>query len=165
MLSSVLSKKSCAECRFCCSFRRCSLWETPIFDDDSVKKLSVPNEYGITAVFDNGRTVLEDKYKTDNPEEEVPCPFLDTEKGCVLSGEDKPFDCSIWPLRIMEKENELVIAFTPTCSALGKEPSQELIKLVTEDGLGDRIYKFAESHSCIIKPYKEGFPVIMSRNM
>lgn len=163
MLSDVLSKKSCAECRFCCSFRRCSLWETPVFDDETVSKLSAPNEYGITAEFRGGRTVLDDKYRTDDPEEEVPCPFLDSKKGCVLSGKDKPFDCSIWPLRIMEKGRELVIAFTPTCSALGSEPSEKLKKLVCEDGLGEKIYDFAKTHGYIIKPYKDGFPVIMSR--
>ena len=41
MLSSVLSPGECAECRFCCSFRRQSLWETPLFDSETAEKLSV----------------------------------------------------------------------------------------------------------------------------
>ena len=45
MLSKVLKKETCAECRFCCSFRRCSLWETPLFPKevmDSLEKKSSP---------------------------------------------------------------------------------------------------------------------------
>ena len=45
MLSKVLKKETCAECRFCCSFRRCSLWETPLFSKevmDSLEKKGSP---------------------------------------------------------------------------------------------------------------------------
>ena len=51
MLSKVLSKESCAECRFCCSFRRCSLWETPLFPKDECEKLSHANEYNVISEF------------------------------------------------------------------------------------------------------------------
>ena len=47
MLSKVLSKETCAKCRFCCSFRRCSLWETPLFPKNECEKLSKDNEYGV----------------------------------------------------------------------------------------------------------------------
>ena len=109
MLSRVLSRSSCAACKFCCSFRRQSLWETPLFPPEVVEKLSKPNEYGVVGEFRNGQIVL-GPYLTAASEEEVQCTFLDPEKGCILKGEDKPFDCSIWPLRIMDKEGELVIS-------------------------------------------------------
>ena len=163
MLSEVLSKENCAECRFCCSFRRCSLWETPLFSDEAVEKLEKANEYGVTGVFKDRQPVLENNYKTDDPEEEVPCTFLDKNKGCILSPEDKPFDCSIWPLRVMEKGSQLVIALTPTCSALGQTPGTALSELVCEKGLGSRIFEYAKTHRYIIKKYKEGYPVIMYR--
>ena len=35
MLSSILKKESCAACRFCCAFRRQSLWEVPIFTKEN----------------------------------------------------------------------------------------------------------------------------------
>lgn len=164
MLSEVLSKESCAGCRFCCSFRRCSLWETPLFSDEAIAKLEKENEYGVKGIFKNRHPVLENSYKTDDPEEEVPCTFLDSNKGCILNPEDKPFDCSIWPLRIMKKGNQLVIAFTPTCQALGNTPDAALTELVQEKGLGQKIYEYAKTHQYIIKEYKEGFPVIMSRS-
>lgn len=166
MLSKVLSKESCAECRFCCSFRRCSLWETPLFPEKECEKLSHPNEYKVVSQFRMldgcGQMKLEHKYKTNDSEEEAACDYLDAHKGCILSDEDKPFDCKIWPLRIMRKDDKLVIAFTPTCQALGRKPSDKLVTLVREE-LGDKIYGYAKEHPFIIKDYKEGFPVIMEK--
>ena len=120
MLSKILSKTSCAACKFCCSFRRQSLWETPLFPPEVAEKLSRENEYVVVGEFtpvqdardtrdareaqNAYRLVLENNYRTDAPEEEVPCTFLNPQKGCILNGEDKPFDCSIWPLRIMNKD-------------------------------------------------------------
>jgi len=168
MLSTILSKQSCAACKFCCSFRRQSLWETPLFPPEVAEKLSKPNEYGVVGEFRTvddpqkscaGRLVLENNYRTADPEEEVPCTFLDPHKGCILKPEDKPFDCSIWPLRIMRKDGELVIALTPTCPSIGAVPSQALVNLV-KNGLGDKIFEYAKTHPYIIKEYREGFPII-----
>ena len=101
MLSKILKKSDCAACKFCCSFRRQSLWETPVFDAESVEKLrklyphaKFRNEGTESFTFD-----ISDQYKSSRNEEEAPCPFLDAEKGCVLSPELKPLDCSIWPFR------------------------------------------------------------------
>ena len=173
MLSSILSKNTCAACKFCCSFRRQSLWETPLFPPEIAEKLQKTNEYGVTGEFAPAsdaardahesqnayRLVLENNYRTDDPEEEVPCTFLDPERGCLLKPEDKPFDCSIWPLRIMDKDGELVIALTPTCPAIGAVPNQALIDLV-KNGLGEQIFEYAKTHPYIVKEYREGFPVV-----
>ena len=158
MLSSILSKTTCAACKFCCSFRRQSLWETPLFPPEVVEKLSKPNEYGVVGEFRDGQIIL-GGYRTDDSEEEVPCTFLDPQKGCILKGEDKPFDCSIWPLRIMDKGGKLVIALTPTCPAIGAVPNQALIDLV-KNSLGEQIFEYAKTHPYIIKEYREGFPVV-----
>ena len=158
MLSSILSKSSCAACKFCCSFRRQSLWETPLFPPEVAEKLSEPNEYGVVGEFRDGQIIL-GGYKTADPEEEVSCTFLDPHRGCILKPEDKPFDCSIWPLRIMNKDGELVIALTPTCPSIGAVPSQALVNLV-KNGLGDKIFEYAKTHPEIIKEYREGFPII-----
>ena len=165
MLSSILSKKQCAACKFCCSFRRQSLWETPLFPPEIAEKLSKANEYGVVGEFaatgdgDACRLVLENKYRTADPEEEVPCTFLDSKCGCILKPEDKPFDCSIWPLRVMNKDSQLVIALTPTCPTIGAVPSQALTELV-KSGLGQKILAYAKSHPYIVKEYRVGFPII-----
>ena len=173
MLSSILSKNTCAACKFCCSFRRQSLWETPLFPPEIAEKLQKTNEYGVTGEFAPAsddtrdahesqnayRLVLENNYRTDDPEEEVPCTFLDPERGCILKPEDKPFDCSIWPLRIMDKGGKLVIALTPTCPAIGATPDKALVDLV-QGGLGEKIFEYAKTHPYIVKEYREGFPVV-----
>lgn len=179
MLSEVLSKDTCAACRFCCSFRRCSLWETPVFSPEAYDKLSKENEYGVIPEFvplNHGagshvnefdgscQIQLLHKYQTEDSQEEAPCDFLDPDRGCILSDEDKPFDCKIWPLRIMQKGEHLVIALTPTCPAIGREPSEKMRELVL-GGLGRTIYEYALAHPSVIKEYREGFPVIMETGL
>ncbi len=39
MLNKILSKEDCAQCRFCCSFRRSSLWETPVIEPRLLPRL------------------------------------------------------------------------------------------------------------------------------
>lgn len=166
MLSKVLKKETCAECRFCCSFRRCSLWETPLFSKEVMDLLE---QNGCKTIFkkqqisgiEYGQMDLTDKYKTQEFDEEAACEFLDTHKGCTLSDDEKPFDCKIWPLRIMNKDGRCVIALTPTCPAINKI-SLEDMKALVQDRLGEVIYEYAKRHPYIIKEYKEGFPVLMS---
>ena len=167
MLSKVLEKSTCAECRFCCSFKRGSLWETPLFPKETVERLKKDRNVDFvldeTEGYEYGRMSLEGEYRTEDENEETPCMFLDGSRGCVLSDEDKPFDCKIWPLRIMRDGGELVIALTPTCPAINRVPLERMKELV-EEGLGDTIYDYAASHPFIIKQYREGFPVLMRRN-
>ena len=153
MLSSILKKSDCASCKFCCSFRRQSLWETPVFTKDSVEQLkSIFPDVKFRSVGNSSMTVeLSDCYTTDNPEEEAPCPFLDTSKGCVLPLELKPFDCSIWPFRaVYIKQKEISVALTPTCPAINKV-AREKIRLLLESGLGQKIIDYAKEHPDIIK--------------
>ena len=164
MLSSILSRETCADCRFCCSFRRKSLWETPCFADEKIDELMSRDEsvYKVSPKFESNRMKLDDCYKTDDSEEEVACFYLDRDKGCILSADDKPFDCSIWPLRVMKKKDSerLLITLTPTCPAIGPVVSEELEQLV-KSGLGDRIFSEAKKFPLMIKEYREGFPIIM----
>lgn len=184
MLSKILSKTSCAACKFCCSFRRQSLWETPLFPPEVAEKLSRENEYGVVGVFTSVycktrdaceirdareaqnafRLVLENNCRTDDPEEEVPCTFLDPQKGCILKGEDKPFDCSIWPLRIMNKDGKLVIALTPTCSAIGAVPSKALVELV-QNGLGEKIFEYAQTTRTLSKNTRKDFRLFFNETL
>ncbi|MBP3741470.1 MAG: hypothetical protein J6J00_00650 [Treponema sp.] len=185
MLSSILKKSDCAECRFCCSFRRQSLWETPIFDAPTVKKLRAlypaakfrpagPSGHSFT--FD-----ISDQYKTNDPEEEARCPFLDINSGCVLPPDLKPFDCSIWPFRAVRRpdsaplaplaapttqgspnsgelsasEPTLAVALTPTCPAINKVPRSQITELLHQGGLAKKILDYAKDHPDIIKDYSE----------
>ena len=167
MLSEVLSKETCAKCRFCCSFRRKSLWETPLLSEEFVKTHPVgfkgaPVKYMFMTGdgFPYAQTDLSGLYKSDDPEEEVPCPFLDPDRGCILPENEKPFDCKIWPLRIMRMpEGELKVCLTPTCPAINRLDIDVMKKLV-QSGLGDRIREEAGKYPYMIKDYREGFVIL-----
>lgn len=167
MLQEVLSKEACARCRFCCAFRRKSLWEVPEFPVEFAEKypMGVSGEKIRYLVQEkNGSpfaiTDLRESYRTEDPEEEAPCPFLDSEKGCILPEEDKSFDCKIWPLRYMRREDGTeAVCLTPTCPEINQVSLSRMKKLV-RDGLGEIIAHYAKEHPHMIKEYKEGFPVL-----
>ena len=139
MLSKILSKEDCASCRFCCSFRRQSLWETPLFDAETKNRLQArfPKARFRPVETESFTIDLSDCYKTNDSEEEAPCPFLDAGTGCVLSADEKPFDCSIWPLRTMRKDGSVIVALTPTCPSINKQPIEKIRELVGEEAEND----------------------------
>ena len=152
MLSSILKKSDCASCKFCCSFRRQSLWETPVFKKETAEQLAklFPKVKFRPAGSTSVTVDLFDQYKTTNPDEEVPCPFLDKEQGCVLLPELKPFDCSIWPFRAVRVNKQTAVALTPTCPVFNKAPKEKLISLL-QSGLGQKIIDYANENPDIIK--------------
>lgn len=160
MLSKILKKSDCASCRFCCSFRRQSLWETPLFDREAKERLE--KKFPLARFRPAGKTSftidLSGGYKTDDPDEEAACPFLDSEKGCALSAEEKPFDCKIWPLRAVRKSSggKIFVALTPTCPAVNRLPFSEVQSLV-KLGLDEKILSYASSHPDIVKDCRDGF--------
>ena len=178
MLGPILKKESCAACRFCCAFRRKSLWETPIFTGENLEAIKnnpelsgdvlvpvlcdaeaeIQSESQGKQPAEYYRYDLSNSYKTDEPEEEAPCPYL-SETGCVLSAEEKPWDCKIWPLRVMNKDGKIVIALTPTCPEINKLELAEVRKFVVEN-LEEDLFSYAEAHPYLIKEYHEGFSVL-----
>ena len=162
MLSAILSKESCAKCKFCCSFRRKSLWETPVFDSATVERLK--NLYPDVKFRQVGKSSftydISGNYKTQDSEEEALCPFLDPSKGCKLPAELKPFDCSIWPLRAVKMpDGKIKTALTPTCPAINKLPKEDVSAFVKKE-LDKRIIDYAEKNPDIIKDYSDFFVVL-----
>ena len=155
MLSSILAKSACAACKFCCSFRRTSLWETPVFPAADLAKMKELNpdarfrpsgSSGKSYTFD-----LTGSYHTQDPDEEAPCPFLDPNHGCTLPSDLKPFECKIWPLRaVRQPDASLAVALTPTCPAINKVP-EEKVRDLAASGLGQQILDYAADHTDIIK--------------
>ena len=157
MLSSILAKSDCAACKFCCSFRRTSLWETPVIPAEDIPKLQelFPNAKFRQAGKESYTFDLTSSYKTNDPAEEALCPFLDPERGCALPPDLKPFECKIWPLRaVRRQDNSLAIALTPTCPAINKVP-EEKVRQLAASGLGKTILDYAEGHPDIIKEASE----------
>ncbi len=167
MIGKVLKKETCAKCGFCCSFRRQSLWELPRLSVEFAEKHPVGTDgnridYKFDA-FDNERFAvfdLEGKYLTKDPEEEVRCPFLDPDSGCVLSKEDKPFDCGIWPVRYMKMPDGTdSITLASTCPAMD-DGAIGRMKELTETGLGERIREHAAAHPYMVRDYRKEYIVI-----
>ncbi len=203
MLSSILAKSSCAACKFCCSFRRTSLWETPVFPAADLPKLQALNpdakfrpagpgaeNAGNPTITNNPPAGpdatsytfdLRSSYRTDDPAEEAPCPFLDPARGCTLPQDLKPFECKIWPLRAVRTPQSVSsaaipeppessaspntstsspvsvsvsVALTPTCPAINKVPLDRVRDLAAS-GLGQQILDYANEHPDIIKEASE----------
>lgn len=160
MLKSILSQEDCAMCRFCCSFRRKSLWETPLFDrasKDSLQK-RFPGARFKQAGSESFTVDLLHLYKTDSSEEEAACPFLG-EHGCVLSAEEKPFDCAIWPLRVCRVDKKIHVTLENTCPAVNRQPLAKIRELV-ELGVGKKIISHATAHPDMIKELQPGFVIV-----
>lgn len=171
MLSSILAKSDCAACKFCCSFRRTSLWETPIFPAADLPKFQAlkpdakfrpagpgAENAGNSSITSNQPASpssytfdLRSSYRTDDPAEEAPCPFLDPTRGCTLPLDLKPFECKVWPLRaVRTNDASLAVALTPTCPAINRQPLDRVRNLAAS-GLGQQILDYAEKHPDIIK--------------
>lgn len=156
MLSKLLSKSECANCKICCSFDSTDLWETPvvsktlrdeILDDyPELRFVTKNNSY----LFRMEREPDEDLYY---------CSVLDHEKGCVL-GDNKPFDCQIWPLRIMDFNGKRVITLSPVCPVMIKKPLCDLQMLAKE--LAPIIFSEADKNPDIVKKYLPGYPILFT---
>ena len=77
-----------------------------------------------------------------------------------MLGDDKPFDCRIWPYRIMEVGGRRAIVIASNCEEMFSRPIAELVGFL-RDGLADAIFSYADKHPEIVKPYYEGFPVLL----
>lgn len=155
MLKKILSGSSCAECRLCCVFDKSDIWETPVFTREIMEKLSAENPDSEFIPKDGGFILKAPELKDD---ELFSCPAL-TPTGCSL-GDEKPFDCRIWPYRIMNIGGKNAITIASICSELYNRPLSQLVSFL-EEGLADRIFSYAKSHPEIIKPYESGYPVLL----
>lgn len=159
MLKNILSPDACARCRICCVFDKYDVWETPVFSEE--KKSAALRENPRLRFVSKGGTGayifnMEDNF--DSKTELYTCPALDPEKGCTLT-EGKPFDCKIWPYRIMSFGGENVIAIASICPELYAKPLSVLCGEL-DNGLADIIFREAEKNPAIVKPYEQGYPIL-----
>jgi len=160
MLTKLFDRNTCAECKWCCSFDRNDIWEAPLVITENAAELQrrFPETRFIPLTKDY-KLDLSGQFKTNDPQESVRCPFLDCKTGCVLSDKEKPFDCKIWPLRIMRKDEQLVLTLTPSCPVCNALPF-ETVKNFSEQGIAETIRNYAAKHPDMILPYRENYPVL-----
>lgn len=160
MLKGLLDGKVCAECKICCGFDNTDIWEMPLLTKETADKLLelkpdtklIKNDIGYTAdagILDDGEIYF--------------CPALDHEKGCIL-GDYKPFECSVWPYRIMETEDKRfrMITISPVCNELYSRPLSQLQDFMQKN-LEEKLFDYAEKHPEIIKLYAENYPILSFR--
>ncbi|MBR1392291.1 MAG: hypothetical protein IJ561_00485 [Ruminococcus sp.] len=154
MLGELLSKEECAKCRLCCSFDSYDLLDTPVITDEVRERITalLPGQRFITK---GGCSLL--RLDREGEEDVYPCALLDKSKGCLL-GDEKPFECRIWPLRIMRLGEVRVIALSTVCPVVAKKPV-ELISKVCE-GIAPELFRQADLCPELVKPYEEGFPIL-----
>lgn len=158
MLTHLFTPEQCAQCRLCCNFRRSSAWETPALDSALAKSLQ---DSGVPLVQrEDGSCSFLLTYHSSDPAESADCPVLDTCSGCTLPRELRPFECRIWPLRLMRtKDEHLALGLYLDCPALTTEVRQKLIKEATGPLL-PLLLKQAELQPLIVRPVDPAYAII-----
>ncbi len=156
MIGKLLSKEECAKCQICCSFDSTDLWETPVVTPEL--KIRILDDYPEMKFITKGESFLFRMEKEPDADLYY-CSVLDHKKGCVL-GDEKPFDCKIWPFRIMDFEGKRVITLSPVCPVVKTRPLDEICQVAKE--LAPMIYAEADKNPDIVKKYLPNYPVIIS---
>ena len=160
MLEGLLSKEECAGCRLCCSFESYDLLDTPTVTPDAAEKVLKEHLPEQEFLGNNGSYIMK---MEPEPDSDIHyCPLLDHRKGCVM-GDAKPFECRIWPLRVMKRGDSLVIALSPLCPVISRKPA-ELIRQKCEE-LADAIFAEAKACPALVKPYTPGCAVLCEENL
>ncbi len=159
LLKDVLSPADCAGCGFCCSFRRQSLNLTPYFAKEAVEEICRLYPEAQFKTLPNGAVTIDidDEYHTDDSEEEALCPF--NRQGCILPGHLKPFDCELWPFRLMKGESSLVLALVPSCPRIGKNDMSKLREVAAT--VYEKALEYAKTHPEIVIEPREDYQVII----
>ena len=155
-LETVLTKADCARCRLCCSFDRYDLWETPVITPELYRRVRdmFPEQ---AFVHREDCYILRMEGDSDAPDA-FQCPMLDPEKGCVL-GEEKPFDCRIWPLRVMSLRGTLVITLSPACPTVRERPLGKI--RAAAEALAPEIFSYAERFPTAVRNYSADHVILL----
>lgn len=156
MLKNILSGESCAKCQLCCIFDKYDIWETPTVNDELAGKIKTRFPEVEFIEKENGARIL----KCIPDGELFNCPLLDKKSGCML-GDEKPFDCRIWPYRIMELGGRRVISIASICPEMYNKPLSELVSELERNDLAKKIFAEADIHPEMVKPYQKGYPILL----
>lgn len=157
MLKAILSPETCAACRLCCQFDASDLWELPVLPPETVQAVQTCKPETVFVPVEEECTFAAPPLQG---EELFACPVL-TDCGCGLSPQEKPFDCKIWPFRLMRTpEGQCVIAVSELCQGVGSLSDAEL-RAFLEQGLAETCFAYAKAHPAHVKPLMEGYRVIL----
>ena len=155
MLNTILSKMTCADCRYCCVFDASDLWEMPLLDAETQKvaAAALPD----ARFTSNGEDWLF-QIAAPHGEDTVECP-AHTDHGCAL-GEKAPFECRLWPMRVMRFAGRKVIALSPNCETIAGMPVGKVAKCAR--GLAQKIFAYAAAHPSVVKEYRPEYVILVT---
>ena len=152
---SLLTRGECAACRECCVFESYDLYDTPTVTDEVMERARTIDP-SVRFAETEGRRLFMMKGGADS--ELRFCPMLDPERGCRL-GEHKPFECAVFPFRLMELDGRRAVTVSPVCPVVRGKPFGALL------GEAKRLapLMFAEADRCpqMIRKYAPGYPVLL----
>lgn len=159
MLKKVLSSEDCAACRNCCVFQEESRWETPVLTREKAEAVKKAlNRQDCVLPYENSFVLASVEREGELPPGAEPykCVALNEEQGCVLTEREKPFDCSLWPVRVMRKEDRVYIMLAEGCHTVDGTFIEKINKLLQE-GLKEQILKEIKINPDIVKPYTDNY--------
>ena len=157
MLGKLLSREECAKCRLCCCFDSYDLWETPVINratHDAILEKFKPDQDFLEL---EGYYLL--KMQKEPDRDLYYCSLLDHGRGCIM-GAEKPFDCRIWPLRVMDLKGTRVIVLSPVCPLVQTRPLCEIQAVAKE--LAPEIFRYARENPAAVKKYISGYPIMLT---
>ena len=157
MLTSIFTPADCATCKLCCNFHRSSSWESPALDAELIYLLQ--EECVPLQKREDGSTTFYLHFCSNSEDEVANCPMLDTNSGCTLPRELRPFECRIWPIRLMKQASRLVIGVYQNCPALKGDTLQKLITHTTTELL-PTLLDYARTHPKAVREYNDAYSIL-----
>ncbi len=157
MLTGIFSPNQCAQCKLCCNFHRSSAWETPALEPAQVflmHELCVPlveRQDGTTSFFLD--------FRSEDSDEVANCPMLNPDTGCTLPRDERPFECRIWPVRVMRDSSTIVIGIYRACPAVSADCFEKL-KRHTLDNLLPYILAYAKRNPRAVREFNTAYQII-----
>lgn len=158
MLTHLFTPEQCAQCKLCCNFRRCSAWETPALEPSAADELHTAGVPLCTR--EDGSCTFQLHFRTNDPKETANCPMLDPATGCTLPRDKRPFECRIWPLRLMYKgDGKLALGLYMHCPALTPAVRARLIAEATGPML-PTLVDYAQQFPQAVRPTDPSYTII-----
>lgn len=157
MLTGIFTPTDCAVCKLCCNFHHSSAWETPALAEEQIfllQELCVPLEKRA-----DGTTSFYLHFETESQDEVANCPMLNPSSGCMLPREQRPFECRIWPVRVMKQNSTLVVGIYEKCPALANGGFEKL-KEHTLEKLLPQILDYARRHPRAVREFDSAYKII-----
>lgn len=90
------------------------------------------------------------------------CPALG-ENGCRLPREERPFECLVWPFRVMERDGKRIICVSELCAPICRYSREQMLEKLRE-GLAAQMFRYAQEHPASVKPFADGYTVLMDES-